>query len=155
MDLIKNCDRYKNYLDSVDELSNLIIDERKSEESQQLKLEKKSEEKLRCCLKKRHFTLCFSQNQNTETASERVIQPSSVGYRNRAKERENTRMVNYPRGQSSSYPKTALWRERLRERVFSGCKRSVYWRFVWGNARRQSFIRCWFNKRFYFAQVYE
>ncbi|GFS75134.1 DUF5641 domain-containing protein [Trichonephila clavipes] len=35
-DLIKNCDRYKNDLDSVHELANLIIEERKSEESQQL-----------------------------------------------------------------------------------------------------------------------
>ncbi|GFY77890.1 DUF1758 domain-containing protein [Trichonephila inaurata madagascariensis] len=32
MDLIKNCDRYKNDLDSVHELANLIIEERKSEE---------------------------------------------------------------------------------------------------------------------------
>ncbi|GFS75133.1 DUF1758 domain-containing protein [Trichonephila clavipes] len=39
-DLIKNCDRYKNDLDSVHELANLIIEERKSEESQQLQLEK-------------------------------------------------------------------------------------------------------------------
>ncbi|GFR04276.1 hypothetical protein TNCT_284511 [Trichonephila clavata] len=40
MDLIKNYDRYKNDPDSVHELANLIIDERKSEESQQLELEK-------------------------------------------------------------------------------------------------------------------
>ncbi|GFS51711.1 CCHC-type domain-containing protein [Trichonephila inaurata madagascariensis] len=43
MDLIKNCDRYKNDPDSVHELANLIIEERKSEESQQLELEKKRE----------------------------------------------------------------------------------------------------------------
>ncbi|GFU94513.1 DUF1758 domain-containing protein [Trichonephila clavipes] len=36
MDLIKNCDRYKNDPDSVHELANLIIEERKYEESQQL-----------------------------------------------------------------------------------------------------------------------
>ncbi|GFR15975.1 hypothetical protein TNCT_99041 [Trichonephila clavata] len=40
MDLIKNCDRCKNDPDSVHELANLIIEERKSEESQQLELEK-------------------------------------------------------------------------------------------------------------------
>ncbi|GFQ92122.1 hypothetical protein TNCT_100101 [Trichonephila clavata] len=40
MDLIKNCDRYKNDPDSVHELANLIIEERKMEESQQLELEK-------------------------------------------------------------------------------------------------------------------
>ncbi|GFX76158.1 DUF1758 domain-containing protein [Trichonephila clavipes] len=40
MDLIKNCDRYKNDLDSVHELANLIIEERKYDESQQLELEK-------------------------------------------------------------------------------------------------------------------
>ncbi|GFU07631.1 integrase catalytic domain-containing protein [Trichonephila clavipes] len=39
MDLIKNCDRYKND-DSVHELANLIIEERKYDESQQLELEK-------------------------------------------------------------------------------------------------------------------
>ncbi|GFS61969.1 hypothetical protein TNIN_405831 [Trichonephila inaurata madagascariensis] len=36
MDLIKNCDRYKNDPDSVHELANLIIEERKSEKSQKL-----------------------------------------------------------------------------------------------------------------------
>ncbi|GFT12622.1 integrase catalytic domain-containing protein [Trichonephila clavipes] len=36
----KNCDRYKNDPDSVHELANLIIEERKYEESQQLELEK-------------------------------------------------------------------------------------------------------------------
>ncbi|GFS85799.1 hypothetical protein TNCV_2973421 [Trichonephila clavipes] len=41
MDLIKNCDRYKNDPDSVHELANLTFEERKSEESQQLELEKK------------------------------------------------------------------------------------------------------------------
>ncbi|GFX92837.1 uncharacterized protein TNCV_2657511 [Trichonephila clavipes] len=40
MDLIKNCDRYKNDPDSVHELENLIIEERKYDESQQLELEK-------------------------------------------------------------------------------------------------------------------
>ncbi|GFY61024.1 hypothetical protein TNIN_442441 [Trichonephila inaurata madagascariensis] len=40
MDVIQNCDRYKNDPDSVHELANLIIEERKSEESQQLELEK-------------------------------------------------------------------------------------------------------------------
>ncbi|GFS46268.1 hypothetical protein TNIN_396801, partial [Trichonephila inaurata madagascariensis] len=40
MDLIKNCDRYKNDHDSLHELANLIIEEMKSEESQQLELEK-------------------------------------------------------------------------------------------------------------------
>ncbi|GFW48941.1 DUF1758 domain-containing protein [Trichonephila clavipes] len=40
MDLIKNCDRYKNDPDSVHELANLIIEERKYDESQQLDLEK-------------------------------------------------------------------------------------------------------------------
>ncbi|GFQ79243.1 hypothetical protein TNCT_196531 [Trichonephila clavata] len=40
MDLIKNCERFKNDPDSVHELANLIIDERKMEESQQLELEK-------------------------------------------------------------------------------------------------------------------
>ncbi|GFU11106.1 integrase catalytic domain-containing protein [Trichonephila clavipes] len=40
MDLIRNCDRYKNDPDSVDELANLIIEERKYDESQQLELEK-------------------------------------------------------------------------------------------------------------------
>ncbi|GFY22189.1 retrovirus-related Pol polyprotein from transposon 297 [Trichonephila clavipes] len=40
MDLIKNCDRYKNDPDSVHELTNLIIEERKYDESQQLELEK-------------------------------------------------------------------------------------------------------------------
>ncbi|GFX93119.1 hypothetical protein TNCV_140631 [Trichonephila clavipes] len=35
MDLIKNCDRYKNDPDSVHELANLIIEERKYDESQQ------------------------------------------------------------------------------------------------------------------------
>ncbi|GFT90803.1 integrase catalytic domain-containing protein [Trichonephila clavipes] len=40
MDLIKNCDRYKNDPDSVHELANLIIEERKYDESQQLELEK-------------------------------------------------------------------------------------------------------------------
>ncbi|GFQ92232.1 hypothetical protein TNCT_8191 [Trichonephila clavata] len=40
MDLIKNCDRYKNDPDSVHELANLIVAERKSDESQQLELEK-------------------------------------------------------------------------------------------------------------------
>ncbi|GFV25960.1 integrase_H2C2 domain-containing protein [Trichonephila clavipes] len=38
MDLIKNCDRYKNDPDSVHELANLIIEERKYDESQQLEL---------------------------------------------------------------------------------------------------------------------
>ncbi|GFY61102.1 retrovirus-related Pol polyprotein from transposon 297 [Trichonephila inaurata madagascariensis] len=46
MDLIKNCDRYKNDPDSVHELANLIIEERKSEESQQLELEKRKKSKL-------------------------------------------------------------------------------------------------------------
>ncbi|GFT50793.1 hypothetical protein TNCV_3728951 [Trichonephila clavipes] len=36
MDLLKNCDRYKNDPDSVHELANLIIEERKYYESQQL-----------------------------------------------------------------------------------------------------------------------
>ncbi|GFT65302.1 integrase_H2C2 domain-containing protein [Trichonephila clavipes] len=36
----KNCDRYKNDPDSVHELANLIIEERKYDESQQLELEK-------------------------------------------------------------------------------------------------------------------
>ncbi|GFW79399.1 DUF1758 domain-containing protein [Trichonephila clavipes] len=40
MDLIKNCDRYKNDPDSVHELANLIIEKRKYDESQQLELEK-------------------------------------------------------------------------------------------------------------------
>ncbi|GFV97750.1 hypothetical protein TNCV_2313351 [Trichonephila clavipes] len=40
MDLIKNYDRYKNDPDSVHELANLIIEERKYDESQQLELEK-------------------------------------------------------------------------------------------------------------------
>ncbi|GFR23857.1 hypothetical protein TNCT_11211 [Trichonephila clavata] len=40
MDLIKNCDRYKNYPDFVHELANVIIDIRKSEERQQFELEK-------------------------------------------------------------------------------------------------------------------
>ncbi|GFW96824.1 DUF1758 domain-containing protein [Trichonephila clavipes] len=40
MDLIKNCDRYKNDPDSVHELANLIIEERKYDKSQQLELEK-------------------------------------------------------------------------------------------------------------------
>ncbi|GFW18187.1 DUF1758 domain-containing protein [Trichonephila clavipes] len=40
MDLTKNCDRYKNDPDSVHELANLIIEERKYDESQQLELEK-------------------------------------------------------------------------------------------------------------------
>ncbi|GFS30124.1 hypothetical protein TNIN_411151 [Trichonephila inaurata madagascariensis] len=40
MDLIKNCERYKNDPEFVHELANLIIEERKSEESQQLELEK-------------------------------------------------------------------------------------------------------------------
>ncbi|GFS91541.1 hypothetical protein TNCV_1139671 [Trichonephila clavipes] len=40
MDLIKNCDRYKNDPDSVHELANLLIEERKYDESQQLELEK-------------------------------------------------------------------------------------------------------------------
>ncbi|GFU93931.1 DUF1758 domain-containing protein [Trichonephila clavipes] len=40
MDLIKNCDRYKNDPDSVHELANLIIEERKYDENQQLELEK-------------------------------------------------------------------------------------------------------------------
>ncbi|GFR19304.1 hypothetical protein TNCT_618321, partial [Trichonephila clavata] len=40
MDLIKNCERFKNDPDSVHELANLIIEERKMEESQQLELEK-------------------------------------------------------------------------------------------------------------------
>ncbi|GFT95497.1 DUF1758 domain-containing protein [Trichonephila clavipes] len=40
MDLIKNCDRYKNDPDSVHELADLIIEERKYDESQQLELEK-------------------------------------------------------------------------------------------------------------------
>ncbi|GFX67694.1 DUF1758 domain-containing protein [Trichonephila clavipes] len=40
MDLIKNCDRYKNDPDSVHELANLITEERKYEESQQLESEK-------------------------------------------------------------------------------------------------------------------
>ncbi|GFR29867.1 hypothetical protein TNCT_163671 [Trichonephila clavata] len=111
MYLIKNCDRYKNDPDSVHELANLIIKERKLEESQQLeKIREKAKIDLeierirakdidnnveincnndsssldslikilcRCYLKKHHFSLCFSQNPNTETAS--VIQPSSVG----------------------------------------------------------------------------
>ncbi|GFR22991.1 hypothetical protein TNCT_495531 [Trichonephila clavata] len=42
MDLIKNCDRYKNDLDSVHELANLIIDEMKMEESQQEKMREKA-----------------------------------------------------------------------------------------------------------------
>ncbi|GFQ78234.1 hypothetical protein TNCT_305541 [Trichonephila clavata] len=41
MDLIQNCDRYKNNPDFVHELANLIIEERKFEESQQIELEKK------------------------------------------------------------------------------------------------------------------
>ncbi|GFV50393.1 hypothetical protein TNCV_1680301 [Trichonephila clavipes] len=41
MDLIKNCDRYKNDPDSSHELANLIIEERKYDESQQLELENK------------------------------------------------------------------------------------------------------------------
>ncbi|GFX24748.1 hypothetical protein TNCV_3345281 [Trichonephila clavipes] len=40
MDLRKNCERYKNDPDSVHELENLIIGERKYDESQQLELEK-------------------------------------------------------------------------------------------------------------------
>ncbi|GFQ74336.1 hypothetical protein TNCT_549391 [Trichonephila clavata] len=40
MDLIKNCERFKNDPDSVHELANLIIEERKMEETQQLELEK-------------------------------------------------------------------------------------------------------------------
>ncbi|GFX61853.1 uncharacterized protein TNCV_1383511 [Trichonephila clavipes] len=40
MGLIKNCDRYKNDPDSVHDLANLFIEERKYEESQQLELEK-------------------------------------------------------------------------------------------------------------------
>ncbi|GFR21391.1 hypothetical protein TNCT_650561 [Trichonephila clavata] len=40
------CERFKNDPDSVHELANLIIEERKMEESQQLELEK-SEKKLR------------------------------------------------------------------------------------------------------------
>ncbi|GFU69751.1 hypothetical protein TNCV_1221391 [Trichonephila clavipes] len=43
MDLIKNFDRYKNDPDSVQELENLIIEERKYDESQQLELEKTRE----------------------------------------------------------------------------------------------------------------
>ncbi|GFX11549.1 integrase catalytic domain-containing protein [Trichonephila clavipes] len=39
MDLIKNCDRYKNDPDSVHELANLIIEERKYDESQQLEIQ--------------------------------------------------------------------------------------------------------------------
>ncbi|GFR22990.1 hypothetical protein TNCT_295451 [Trichonephila clavata] len=78
MDLIKNCERFKNDPDSVHELANLIIDERKMEESQQLELEK-IREKAKMLPKKASFVLCFSQNPGTETARERVIQPSSVG----------------------------------------------------------------------------
>ncbi|GFQ97970.1 hypothetical protein TNCT_400641 [Trichonephila clavata] len=40
MDLIKNCERFKNDPDSVHELANLIIEERKMEESQQLEFRK-------------------------------------------------------------------------------------------------------------------
>ncbi|GFU57287.1 hypothetical protein TNCV_3634761 [Trichonephila clavipes] len=73
MDLIKNCDRYKNDPDSVHELANLIIEERKYDE-------KSSFVNLKFFVnaaKKHHSSLCFSGDPNF--TSERVIQPSSLG----------------------------------------------------------------------------
>ncbi|GFX98310.1 integrase catalytic domain-containing protein [Trichonephila clavipes] len=69
MDLIKNCDRYKNDPDSVHELANLIIEERNQD--------CKSKVLCKCCKKKHHSSLCFSGDPNF--TSERVIQPSSLG----------------------------------------------------------------------------
>ncbi|GFR17783.1 hypothetical protein TNCT_680591 [Trichonephila clavata] len=132
MDLIKNCERFKNDPDSVHELANLIIEERKMEESQQLELEKIREKAkvdleiarirakdidnnveincnndsssldslikilCRCCLKKHHLSLCFSQNPGTETASERVIQPSLVGVQKHCEREGEFLMANCP-----------------------------------------------------------
>ncbi|GFW52249.1 hypothetical protein TNCV_2426961 [Trichonephila clavipes] len=70
MDLIKNCDRYKNDPDSVHELANLIIEERKVKFC-------KSKVLCKCCKKKHHSSLCFSEDPNF--TSERVIQPSLLG----------------------------------------------------------------------------
>ncbi|GFW16296.1 integrase catalytic domain-containing protein [Trichonephila clavipes] len=82
MDLIKNCDRYKNDPDSVHELANLIIEERKYDESQQLELEK-IREKSKLDLEIARIRANDKDN-NTEVnypnfTSERVIQPSSLG----------------------------------------------------------------------------
>ncbi|GFW53050.1 hypothetical protein TNCV_131151 [Trichonephila clavipes] len=79
MDLLKNCDRYKNDSDSVHELANIIIEERKYDESQQLEIKfcKSKEDLCKCCQKKHHSSLCFSGDPNF--TSERVIQPSSLG----------------------------------------------------------------------------
>ncbi|GFR10437.1 hypothetical protein TNCT_492091 [Trichonephila clavata] len=91
MDLIKNCDRYKNDPDSVHELANLIIDERKSEESQQLELEKireKAKVDLEIArIRAKDIDNNVEINCNNDSSSldsliktiERVIQPSSVG----------------------------------------------------------------------------
>ncbi|GFU51371.1 uncharacterized protein TNCV_4752371 [Trichonephila clavipes] len=65
MDLIKNCDRYKNDPDSVHELANLIIEERKYDESQQLELEKIREKSKLDLEIKREYEQMIKDN-NTE-----------------------------------------------------------------------------------------
>ncbi|GFX41413.1 integrase catalytic domain-containing protein [Trichonephila clavipes] len=70
MDLIKNCDRYKNDPDSAHELANLLSKKGKSS-FVNLKFF------VNAAKKKHHSSLCFSGDPNF--TSERVIQPSSLG----------------------------------------------------------------------------
>ncbi|GFT83133.1 hypothetical protein TNCV_629561 [Trichonephila clavipes] len=94
MDLYKNCDRYKSDPDSVHDLANLIIEERKYDESQQLDLEKKEEKskldleitRIRANDKDNNTEVNCNDSssldsliKNPNFTSERVIQPSSLG----------------------------------------------------------------------------
>ncbi|GFW45715.1 integrase catalytic domain-containing protein [Trichonephila clavipes] len=99
MDLIKNYDRYKNDPDSVHELANLIIEERKYDESQQL------EPKL---------------------SSERVIQPSSLGGgAERAGKKGILDESTFSEGVCVQTHKLHM-ADFERGVFFSGCRRSVY-----------------------------
>ncbi|GFS54639.1 hypothetical protein TNCV_2749301 [Trichonephila clavipes] len=169
MDLIKNCDRYKNDPDFLHELANLIIEERKYEESQQLEVKFCL---CKCCLKKHHSSLCFSRNPNLKLASEKVIQPSSLEVQKERKTEESLmgqlsakasvfKPINYigeiSREGSSSQGVRDLFTASsyVKSKSVLLSTTICFIRFLWGNAGGQSTVGRWFNKQFYFATVYE
>ncbi|GFY34295.1 hypothetical protein TNCV_2505981 [Trichonephila clavipes] len=129
MDLIKNCDRYKNDPDSVHELANLISKKGKSS-FVNLKFF------VNAAKKKHHSSLCFSGDPNF--TSERVIQPSSLGAE-RAGNRGILDESTFSEGVCVQTHK--LHRGDFERGVFSGCRRSVYC-----NELRKIEIRFTFNR---------
>ncbi|GFU55599.1 uncharacterized protein TNCV_3193081 [Trichonephila clavipes] len=83
MDLIKNCDRYKNDPDSVHELANLIIEERKYDESQQLELEK-IREKSKLDLEIARIRANDKDNNTEIVRVQYFVRGGFVGYRSHA-----------------------------------------------------------------------